>query len=99
MLSLPEQLLLLALHDQKGSVLFSASTALPYGLACAVFLNLLFQHKVALVDDKIRMLDRSQVDDATLNMALDVIEQSRNDRSLRYWVEKIPTKSEICKTA
>jgi len=92
MLPLPEQLLLLALHDEKGSVLFSASTALRYGLAGAVLLDLLFQDKVALVDDKIRMLDRSQVDDATLNRALDVIEQSKKDRSPKYWIGKIPHK-------
>ena len=39
MLTLPEELLLLGLHDKKGTVVSSASMALPYGLAGAVLLE------------------------------------------------------------
>ncbi len=39
-LNLAEELLLLALNEEKGTVVFAASTALPYGLAGALLIEL-----------------------------------------------------------
>ncbi len=39
-LNLAEELLLLAMHEEKGTVLLRAATALPYGLAGALVIEL-----------------------------------------------------------
>lgn len=43
---LAEELMLLALNDEKGYVLFAASSALPYGLMGAVLMELVLQGKL-----------------------------------------------------
>ncbi len=43
MLTLPEQITLIALRDEKGSVLFVAAEALPYALAAAAALEIFFE--------------------------------------------------------
>ena len=47
-LMLPEHLLLLALRDDKGSVVQSSAMALPYGLAGALVMELSMRHRVSL---------------------------------------------------
>lgn len=55
MLLLAEQLMLLALHDEKDSIIFSASTALPFGLTGAIILDLFFRGKVIQKDNLLSM--------------------------------------------
>ena len=92
MLTLPEELMLLALRDEKGSVIFSASTALPYGLAGAVLLELFFKGKITYGNKKIQVIDKSTIDDPVLNEALNLIKNSSKDRNPKYWVQKINNK-------
>lgn len=88
-LNLPEKLLLLGLNDEKGSVVFSSSTALPYGLAGAILLELLFQKRLHLLDDKISVIDRKPTGDALLDETLALITASEKPRKAKYWVNKI----------
>ena len=92
MLTLPEELMLLALRDEKGSVIFSASTALPYGLAGAVLLELFFKGKITYGNKKIQVIDKSTIDDPVLNEARNLIKNSSKDRNPKYWVQKINNK-------
>lgn len=92
MLTLPEELMLLALRDDKGSVIFSASTALPYGLTGAVLLELFFMGKITYENKKIRAIDKSQIDDPVLDDALSIMKVSSKDRNPKYWVQKINSK-------
>jgi len=46
MLNLMEELLLLALDDEKGKIIFSSSSALPYGLRGALLLELALVKKI-----------------------------------------------------
>ena len=89
MLTLPEELMLLALRDDKGSVIFSASTALPYGLAGAVLLELFFRGKITHENKKIQIVDKNQIDDPVLNEALSLMKVSSKDRNPKYWVQRI----------
>ena len=91
-LNLPEKLLLLGLNDEKGSVIFSSSTALPYGLAGAILLELLFQKRLHLIDDKISVIDRKPIDNALLDETLALIAASEKPRKAKYWVNKIHSK-------
>ena len=92
MLTLPEELMLLALRDDKGSVIFSASTALPYGLAGAVLLELFFRRKITHKNKKIQVVDQSQIDDPLLNETLNLMKNSSKDCDPKYWIQKINNK-------
>jgi hypothetical protein len=89
MLNLPEELLLLALRDKKGTVISSASTALPYGLAGAVLLELTLADRVTFEDSKIVLDDATPTGDDILDEGLERIKQSKKNRKPSYWVNKL----------
>ena len=92
MLSLPEKLMLLALHDKKGSVIFSASTALPFGLAGSVLIELLLRRKVELVNAKIKILENTSTGNELLDEALNLIYRTEKLRDAKYWVQRLNSK-------
>ncbi len=89
MLSLAEELMLLALKDDKGSVVFSASTALPYGLAGALLMDLVFQERIALSEGKVQLVDTVSTNNPLLDETLDLIRQDTKSRKTGEWVRRI----------
>ncbi|BDX04897.1 GOLPH3/VPS74 family protein [Planctobacterium marinum] len=89
MLTLSEKLLLLALHDEKGSVVMSASQALPYGLAGALLLELYLAGRIDISDKSIRLVDSSQTQDALLNEVLVLLTDSNQSQNAKYWLKQI----------
>ena len=89
MLTLSEQLLLLALNDEKGSVVFAASTALPYGLAGACLLDLLLLNKITFQDKKVELLDTSPTGNGLLDESLQLLSESEKHRDVKFWVNRI----------
>jgi Golgi phosphoprotein 3 len=87
-----EQLLLLALHDEKGTVLFSASTALPYGLAGATLLDLYFSNRIAIRERQVHVIDDAPTGDEILDEVLQLIESSDKTRDLKHWISRIHDK-------
>jgi Golgi phosphoprotein 3 len=92
MLSLPEELLLLALHDEKGTVLFNASTALPYGLSGTILLELLFQNRIVLKGKNLVCADTTPLGDSILDETLSLIASSRKIRNVKYWIPAVLNK-------
>jgi len=92
MLSLSEELLLLALHDEKGSVLFNSSTSLPYGLVGTGLLELLFQNRIVLKEKNIECINQTPVGDPILDEMLKLIVSSTKIRNVKYWIPKIQSK-------
>jgi len=92
MLSLAEKLMLLALHDEKGSVVFSASSALQYGLAGALILDLFFQNKITLAEKNIRVIDATPTNDPLLDQVLALIHSSEKQKDSKHWIYKIDRK-------
>ena len=92
MLTIAEQLLLLALHDEKGSVVFSASTALPYGLAGATLVDLFLAQRITVSDKKVQVLDKAPLGDEILDEALQLIQASTKPHDLKYWVQRVHDK-------
>ena len=88
MVGLPEQLLLLALNE-KGSVVSSASLALPFGLAGAVLTELTLRGSLRAVDGKLVVVDPTPTGDDILDQALRQIQASRRDRRPRVWIDKL----------
>jgi Golgi phosphoprotein 3 len=91
-LSLSEELLLLALHDEKGSVIFSSSTALPYGLVGTTFLELLFKKRIELREKKLKCLDSTPLGNPILDEVLALISSSKKVRTVKYWITKIDSR-------
>ena len=90
-LYLHEQLLLLALDDAKGSVVFSSSTALPYALAGALILEMLDRGQLALVENTLAVVDTGR-GDPLIDEALTLVRESKKPRPIQYWVERFPNK-------
>lgn len=85
MLNLAEELLLLALEDEKGVVHASASESLDYGLAGAILLSLTVRDRLGMEGGKIIVSNPSPTGDGVLDDALERIRESR-PRNPDHWV-------------
>jgi hypothetical protein len=92
MRTLAEDLLLLALDDEKGTVSWEHATALPYGLGGALLMDLVSAERVALVDGKVALVDESPMADDVLDAALRSLADDHRLRDARHWVEKLGRK-------
>lgn len=92
MLTLSEKLLLLGLHDKKGSVVFSASTALPYGLAGALLIELYLSRRIDFIDKNIKVINADKVDNELLDEVRVLISSSSTLRDAKYWLKTIHSK-------
>ncbi|MDM7860954.1 GPP34 family phosphoprotein [Alteromonas sp. ASW11-36] len=92
MLTLSEKLLLLGLNDEKGSVVFSASISLDYGLAGALLLELHLAKRIGFEDKKIIVLDPTTTQNTLLDEALALIVASDKPRDANYWLNKVRAK-------
>jgi Golgi phosphoprotein 3 len=89
MLTIGEQLLLLALHDEKGTVVFSASTALPYGLAGTTLLDLYFGNRIDIIERQVHVIDDAPTGDEILDEMLQLIQSSCKTTDLKHWISRI----------
>lgn len=89
MRTLAEDLLLLALDDDKGTVSWQRSTAVPYGLGGALLTDLAALGRVDTVDKKIVVTDPSPTGDELLDEALQTIQASKKPRDAKHWVGKL----------
>lgn len=87
-LSLAEELLLLALNDEKGTVLIRASTALPYGLAGALLVELAEAGLVRLEGKVLVAEARGSARDGLLDGILEKVLASKKPRTIGHWVTK-----------
>ena len=89
MLSLKEELLLLALHDEKGKVLSSSSAALPYGLTGAILLELAMVGKIDVDAKKLSVIKTTLTGDRVLDRASQIMSETSKQRSVKHWVRKL----------
>lgn len=87
-----EELLLIALDDSKGKIIFSASTALPYGLTGAILLELSNLNKISLDDTHVKIIDASPVNIPVLDNCLSAIEEKSKPNKISYWITKLTSK-------
>ena len=92
MLNLMEELLLLALDDEKGKIIFSSSSALPYGLRGALLLELALIKKIDVVNKKLIVIDDSPTENFMLNTALEIFANHHKEKKVKYWVSKLKSK-------
>lgn len=89
MISLPEELLLLAIDDTTGKISPPEPNALNYGLAGAVLMDLLIAGRLDLANGKLVLADAASTGNAVLDEA--ALEIGRNEKvgDARYWVDKL----------
>ncbi|RMF61727.1 MAG: GPP34 family phosphoprotein [Calditrichaeota bacterium] len=94
MLSLAEKLMLIALHDENGSIISSSTTALPYAIAGTLIVELHLKGKITLTNGKVEVVDKTPAGDELLDKALELIMNSKKQRDVQYWVCQIVRKIE-----
>ena len=88
MLTLPQELYLLALHEEKGRVPASLVTSLHYGLGGAILAELILQSRVGLDDERKAVVVNNSMfgEDDLLNEGLERIQASGRHHKSPYWV-------------
>lgn len=87
-----EELLLISLNDKKGTILNSASSALRYGLAGALLVELTLMNRLMLQNKKVIVNDEKSVKDELLNDIFQLIKNDPKSRSPKYWVTRLDGK-------
>lgn len=98
MLNLMEELLLLAIDDEKGKIISSSSTALPYGLTGTILLELSIAEKIKVDGKKLFVSDNSSTGNEILDEALYHLENITKQKSVKYWVTRLNSKMKGLKT-
>jgi len=96
MLTIAEELLLLALDDEKGNIVFSAANSLGYGLAGAILSELTLEERITLEGKKVVITNDAPLEDKVLNRIASQIKDSAKSRSPRSWIERL-NKTELRK--
>lgn len=86
-LALPDELLLLALDDQRGTR--AHATELEPGLAGAVLLDLALHGRLDMEGKVLRVLDPSPTGDAVLDAALATVAREPRRRPAKHWVTRL----------
>lgn len=89
MMTLSEELLLLGIHDEKGSVILSASASLPYGIAASILLDLHYMGKINFVGQAVLISDDSPTGVEFLDFALDSIKEKAKVKDIKFWIRAL----------
>jgi hypothetical protein len=87
-----EELLLLALDDEKGKIISSSSCALPYGLRGALLLELVLAEKIDVVDKKIVVINKNNTGNEVVDNALNIIDTYHKQKTVKFWITKLTSK-------
>ena len=90
MLSLPEELLLLAINDEKGSLFPTVSFR--FALVAAILLQLELENYIEYKDKKIILKKRTCKENHIFNEVLKHIKEFPKEKNTRFWISKIDTK-------
>jgi len=89
MLTLKEEILLLALHDDKGSLVMSSSEAINYALVASIIMELLLSNKIEIVDKKVFLTDSILTADAIIDDVIKKISRTSKPKSIKHWISSI----------
>ena len=89
MLTLMEDLILIALHDEKGTIATSSSFKLKYGLIGAIIMDLMLRQRIKIDNKKIIVTDQTLTEDELLNEALELFRSVDNIRKIDSWIRKL----------
>lgn len=90
MLSLMEELLLLALKEEKGTFTFTASSRINYCLAGAILMELELLKRIRVAKKTVEVIERASTRNTRLDAALKLIDSHSCLRAPDYWITKLP---------
>ncbi len=93
-LTLPEEILLLALRDGDGSFVDLPEHSLDYALAGAVVMELAMRRLIDSDAERVTVVDGSPVGDPILDPALGAIDRARESHDTQWWVETLSHEAE-----
>jgi Golgi phosphoprotein 3 len=88
-LNLAEELLLLALNDEKGTVLMAASMGLPYGLAGGLVIELIERGLLRIEGKMLVAGTAGSARDEVLDGILGEVRAAKRARNLKSWVGRL----------
>lgn len=88
MLDLLEELLVLAVHEEKGTLSFDVSSKIDYCLAGALLIELELSNHLKVDKKTLEVINRTPTGNPRLDTLLKLIDQSKKVRSLSYWITK-----------
>jgi golgi phosphoprotein 3 len=92
-LTLSEQLLLLALKDEKGTIVSKASMALDFGLAGALLLEMTVDGRIDIQNGKLVIQNTTPSGDPLHDEVLAVLTAKAGKlRPMKYWVPRLASK-------
>lgn len=95
MLALFEEIFLLCIHEDKGTVMASKEDALRFVLGGAMLAELALSKKIGLKDNqRLEVLDPTPIEDDILAEAFEVIKASDKERKISYWIGVFSQKPE-----
>lgn len=89
MLNLMEEILLLSLKEEKGSLYFTASTGIDLCLTGALLMELELMKRIKVDKKTLEVIDRSSTKNSRLDAALKQIDSSKRLHPPYYWVSKL----------
>lgn len=95
MATLAEDLLLLGLDNEKGTVSWDHSLALKYGLGGAILMDLLLQEKIDVVDQAVTVRNPAPTGDTVLDAALERIRTASKAHGAKHWVKALGDGSDV----
>lgn len=91
-LRLAEELLLLAIDEKKGFVVWYKKGIVKYGLAGAILRELIDAGKLELNDEKIKISNLDPTGDTILDRALIIMESTQKQKKVQHWISKLSKK-------
>ncbi|OHX64611.1 hypothetical protein NH26_23865 [Flammeovirga pacifica] len=87
-LSILDQLMLLAIDDNKGTFV-SDYSIFGYCLAGAALYDLTLKGKIVIENERVKVINREKVNDLALDKCLEMIDQSKKERKVKTWIDKL----------
>lgn len=95
MLTIFEELFLLSIHEDKGTVIASSAHGLQHGLAGGILVELSILGKIQISENhRLGVVDATPVGDEVLDEAIEIIQKSEKDRKFGYWIDEFSQKPE-----
>jgi Golgi phosphoprotein 3 len=95
MLTLPEEMLLLAIHQDKGTYIGAAADRLKVGLAGALLTQLALHGNIEVdKNHRVNVLNTEPTGDDLVNEALATMKESEKARKVGYWISTFAPKAD-----
>lgn len=89
MLSLAEELLLLALHEEKGTVRWVAGSRLAFCLAGALLMELILKKRLIAESQLLEVVNRTPTGEPIIDDILKMLDNANKVKPPHYWVSSI----------